>query len=168
MQSTIQQSKCEPSQLTTCVHGRVQFPMVYDFNDSVNMEVLAKTQDTQLAELPLDQAYLHKDDLPKKASFGHWFRNSVGTILAHTALIDYKEYIYRVDDLNLQITLLNATVNQQAGSSDTAWLKSITNPYGANAGHAYLNAQGWLCLPTPFKGAASTHPFDGCIPWKAV
>jgi uncharacterized protein (DUF39 family) len=69
-----------------------------------------------------------------------------------------------VNNLNLKIALLNASANQPIENSDQVWLKSIPNPYGAAAGQAYIDKNGWLCLPVPIQD--DSRSTSGCIPWK--
>lgn len=88
----------------------------------------------------------------------------MGAAITKTSLEGYSPYKFRVNDLNLQIALLNATANQPVGYSDPVWLKNIPNPYGASAGQAYIDKNGWICLPVPIKN--DSRSINGCIPWK--
>jgi hypothetical protein len=120
----------------------------------------------QLAALEPADAYRHKDDLQVKIGLVHWLRNPLLLIGDQGGDIDYKAYAFRVLDINLGITLLNASAAQPIGNADPAWLASIHSPYGQAAGHASINKDGWLCLPRAIAPKEDSHPLDGCIPWS--
>jgi hypothetical protein len=148
---------------------RVVDAVTFDHNATLNQMSKARTKQLQLAELPQDVAYLHRDDDPDEIGIGQWIRNSAGAELAQMAQKNMSQYVFRVDDLNLKIALLNASAKQPAGSTDPLWLVSIQNPYGLTAGHAFIDndgvGKGWLCLKTTVK--EENLPLNGCIPWLA-
>ena len=141
--------------------------VIIDHNATLNLMSAARTQQLGLADLQPDQAYLHHDDEPAEIKLSQWIRNSAGAEMAQLAQKNLSQYVYRVDDLNLKIALINASASQPPGSNDPLWLASIQSPYGATAGHAYIDLEGvgrgWLCLKTTVK--EENLPLSGCIPW---
>ncbi len=157
------QDECDAEGKLMCIGKSIWYFLFYDHNDSVNMIAHSRNLELKQATLPLPELYRNKDVAPEFFSIGRWIRNSGGVFLTQESLGQFLPYVFRVNNLNLKIALLNATAHQPLGNTDPIWLKSILNPYGTNAGQAYVDKQGWLCFPVPIK---DSNQIDGCIPWK--
>ncbi len=162
----LQHQRCSAKDWMACF-DRLVDGVIIDHNATLNQMSEARTQQLALADLPLDLAYRHREDEIEQISLGQWIRNSAGAELAQMAQKNLSQYVFRVNDINLKIALLNATLGQPPGNSDPVWLMSIKNPYGLSAGHAYIDnngvGYGWLCLKTTIK--EENLPLNGCIPW---
>lgn len=162
----LQHQHCGVKDWMACF-DRVVDAMIIDHNATVNLMSKASTAQLALADLPPDRLYAHRDDEVDEIGLGQWVRNSAGAEMAELAHKNLIQYVFRLNDLNLKITLLNASASQPPGAQDPMWLMSIKNPYGAAAGHAYIDTEGvgrgWLCLKTTVK--EENLPLNGCIPW---
>jgi len=153
--------QCGQHSLSRCA-SHLMNTLFIDVQSYVNQVTSAKAHDVALSLLPPAQAYAAKDRVtPIPWSF--WLRNPLSALTVYAEQPGLKDKIFQSADLNLGITLLNATAKQPIGRSDTAWLVTIQSPYGSAASHAHLNPEGWLCLDQALPQDKAS--LDGCIPW---